>query len=343
MIKEAINFLVSGKSLTMEQAVEVMEEMTGGEVTPAQFGAFVTALRVKGETVDEIAGFASVMRDKAVRVNVDGQAIDIVGTGGDNSGSFNISTAAAFVAAGAGIKVAKHNNRAMTSHCGSADVLEILGVKIDLDNSQVESCLDKVGIGFMFAPGFHPATKFAGAPRREIGIRTIFNVLGPLTNPAHVEYQVVGVPDEDLGEKLIQVLQRLGLKHALAVNGLNGMDEISISGKSKIWELYNGEITSYFIIPDDFGLTIAEAEEVKGGSPQENAEMLLSVLEGTAGPRRDVVLMNAAAAMVVGGKTGQPAGLSALKDGLEIAADAIDGGRAANKLKALVELSRSFG
>jgi anthranilate phosphoribosyltransferase len=343
MIKEAINSLVAGQSLTMEQAAEVMEEMTNGEVTPAQFGSFVTALRLKGETVDEIAGFASVMRSKANKVNVNGKAIDIVGTGGDNSGSFNISTAAAFVAAGAGIKVAKHNNRAMTSHCGSADVLEVLGVKIDLDTAQVESCLEKVGIGFMFAPGFHPATMFAGAPRREIGIRTIFNILGPLTNPAHVEFQVVGVPDEDLGEKLIRVLQRLDLKHALVVNGLNGMDEISISSKSRIWELYDDEITSYFIHPDDFNLDIADEKEMKGGSPQENAGILLSILKGAKGPRRDVVLMNAAAAMVVGGKTEQPAGLSALKEGVEIAAVAIDSGRAIDKLNTLVELSRNFG
>jgi anthranilate phosphoribosyltransferase len=343
MIKEAINFLVMGQSLTMEQAAEVMEEMTNGEVTPAQFGSFVTALRIKGETVDEIAGFASVMRNKAVRVNVTGRAIDIVGTGGDNSGSFNISTAAAFVAAGAGIKVAKHNNRAMTSHCGSADVLEVLGVKTDLDNTQVESCLEKAGIGFMFAPGFHPATKFAGAPRREIGIRTIFNVLGPLTNPAHVEYQVVGVPDEGLGEKLIRVLQRLNLKHALVVNGLNGMDEISISAKSRIWELYDGAITSYFIHPDDFGLTLAEEHEVKGGSPQDNAEMLLSILGGVGGPKRDVVLMNAAAGMVVGGKTKQPSGLPALREGVEIAVNVIDNGSAMDKLKTLVELSCHFG
>ena len=214
MIKEAISLLVSGQSLTMEQAAEVMEEMTTGQVTPAQFGAFVTAFRIKGETADEIAGLASVMRAKAIRVTTTEPVIDIVGTGGDNSKSFNISTAAAFVAAGAGIRVAKHNNRAMTSQCGSADVLEALGMKIELDASQVKDCLEKVGIGFMFAPLFHPAMKFAAAPRREIGIRTIFNILGPLTNPALAESQVLGVPSEELGEKLVQVLYRLGSKHA---------------------------------------------------------------------------------------------------------------------------------
>ena len=343
MIKEAISLLVAGQSLTMEQAAGVMEEMTTGQVTPAQFGAFVTALRIKGETADEIAGLASVMRAKAIRVTSAEPVIDIVGTGGDNSKSFNISTAAAFVAAGAGIRVAKHNNRAMTSQCGSADVLEALGMKIELDANQVQSCLEKVGIGFMFAPLFHPAMKFAAAPRREIGIRTIFNILGPLTNPARAESQVLGVPSEELGEKLAQVLYRLGSKHSLVVHGLDGMDEISIAGKSRVWELRDGEITDYYVSPEDFGLAVAGVETLVGGTPEENAAILRSVLEGEKGPRREAVVINAAAGIVVGKRTKHPSGLPALKEGVEIAQEAIDSGRARDKLEKLIKLSRSYG
>ena len=343
MIKEAISLLVSGQSLTMEQATEVMEEMTTGQVTPAQFGAFVTALRIKGETADEIAGLASVMRAKAIRVKTTEPVIDIVGTGGDNSGSFNISTAAAFVAASAGVRVAKHNNRAMTSQCGSADVLETLGVKIDLDASQVEDCLEKVGIGFMFAPLFHPAMKFAAAPRREIGVRTIFNILGPLTNPARAESQVLGVPTEELGEKLTQVLYRLGSKHSLVVHGLNGMDEISVAGESKVWELWDGEITDYLVSPENFGLARAGVETLKGGTPQENALILRSVFEGAKGPRRDAVVMNAAAGIAVGHRTKHPSGFPALKEGVDIAKEAIDSGQALDKLERLIKLSQSYG
>ena len=343
MIKEAISLLIEGKSLTMEQAVEVMEEMTSGEVTPAQFGAFVTALRVKGETADEIAGLASVMRAKSIRVTSAGPVIDIVGTGGDNSKSFNISTAAAFVAAGAGIRVAKHNNRAMTSHCGSADVLEALGIKIELDASQVQDCLEKIGIGFMFAPLFHPAMKFAAAPRREIGIRTIFNILGPLTNPALVESQVLGVPGEELGEKMAQVLHRLGSRHALVVYGLDGMDEISVADRSRVWELQNAKITTYDILPEELGMTAAGTQALLGGTPEENAQILRSVLEGEEGPRREAVIINAAAGIVVGKKTKHPSGLPALKEGVEIAREAIDSGRAQDKLDKLIKLSQSYG
>jgi len=343
MIKEAITLLIDGQSLTMEQAAEVMEELTTGQVTPAQFGAFVTALRMKGETADEIAGLASVMRAKSVRVETTEPVIDIVGTGGDNSRSFNISTAAALVAAGAGIKVAKHNNRAMTSQCGSADVLEALGMKIELDANQVKDCLEKVGIGFMFAPLFHPSMKFAATPRREIGICTIFNILGPLTNPALAESQVLGVPSEELGEKMAQVLYRLGSKHALVVHGLNGMDEISVDGKSRVWELEDDEITDYQVAPEDFGFTMAGVETLLGGTPQENAMMLRSVLEGEKGPRRDAVIMNAAAGVVVGQRTKHSSGLPALKEGAEIAREAIDSGQARDKLERLIKLSQSFG
>jgi anthranilate phosphoribosyltransferase len=343
MIKEAISLLIDGKSLTMEQAAEVMEEITTGQVTPAQFGAFVTSLRMKGETADEIAGLARVMRDKSVRVKIPEPVIDIVGTGGDNYRSFNISTAAAFVAAGTGIKVAKHNNRAITSQCGSADVLEALGAKIELDAGQVKDCLEKVGIGFMFAPIFHPSMKFAATPRREIGIRTVFNILGPLTNPALAKSQVLGVHSKELGEKLVQVLQRLGSKHAIVVYSLNGMDEISVAGKSQVWELSNSKITDYHVTPQDFGLAPAGIETLVGGTPQENAVILRSVLEGEKGPKRDAVIMNAAAGIAVSHRTKNHSGLPALKEGAEIARETIDSGRALDKLEKLITLSQSYG
>jgi anthranilate phosphoribosyltransferase len=340
MIKEAIALLIEGQSLTFEQAAEVMEEITSGEVTPAQFGAFVTALRVKGESADEIAGLASVMRAKSVRVETSGPVIDIVGTGGDNSGSFNISTAAAFVAAGAGLKVAKHNNRAMTSQCGSADVLEALGMKIELDAAQVKDCIEKLGIGFMFAPLFHPSMKFAAAPRRELGIRTVFNILGPLTNPALAEAQVLGVASAELGDKMAKVLKRLGAKRALVVHGLNGLDEITVAGKSRVWELSDGEITEYDVSPRDFSIAEASVETLLGGTPEENARILRAVLEGERGPRRDAVVVNAAAGIALGSKT---KGLPALKEGTAIAIETIDSGKAMEKLEKLVDLSRSYG
>ena len=337
MIKEAIQTLVSGNSLTMEQAAGVMEEIMSGEATPAQFGAFVTALRLKGETVDEIAGLASIMRAKAIRVIVDVPTIDVVGTGGDNSNSFNISTAAAFVVAGAGLKVAKHNNRAMTSQCGSADVLEASGIKIDLGAEAVVKCLETVGIGFMFAPRFHPAMKYASAPRREIGIRTVFNILGPVTNPARAEFLVVGVPSGELGEKIALVLHRLGTKHALVVHGTDGMDEISIAGKSLVWEVNeNGVLPPYEVSPQYFGFKNASLAEIKGGTPEENAEMLRRILSGEKGPRRDVVVMNAAAALVAGNRA------SDLKQGAGIAEEAIDSGRALEKLDELVRISQGL-
>ncbi len=340
MIKEAIALLIDGKSLTMEQASEVMEEITTGQLTPTQFGAFVTALRIKGESADEIAGLASVMRAKSVRVKTNDSVIDIVGTGGDNSGSFNISTAAAFVAAGAGIKVAKHNNRAMTSQCGSADVLEALRMKIELDASQVQDCIEKVGIGFMFAPLFHPSMKFAAAPRRELGVRTVFNILGPLTNPALADSQVLGVPGPDLGEKMARVLQRLGSKRALVVHGLNGMDEITVSGKSRVWELSDGEITEYDISPKDFGIAEAGTETLAGGTSEENAKILRSVLEGEKGPKRDAAVMNAAAGIAL---SRSAKGVPALKEAAEIAIETIDSGKALEKLEKLITLSQSYG
>jgi anthranilate phosphoribosyltransferase len=337
MIKEAIDFLVSGKSLTFEQAAGVMEEIMSGEATPAQIGAFVTALRIKGETVDEIAGLASVMRDKAIPVTVNPPVVDTCGTGGDNCSSINISTAAAFVAAGAGLKVAKHGNRAMTSHCGSADVLEALGVKIDLGAEAVAQCLEKVGIGFMFAPVFHPAMKHAAAPRREIGIRTVFNVLGPLTNPARAEHQVIGVPNKELGAKIASALHRLGTKHSLVVHSLDGMDEISLSGPTLVWEVDEDKVSPpYEISPQYFGFKEVDPAEIKGGTPEENARTLQRILEGEKGPQRDVVVLNAAAVLVAANRAQD------LKEGVRLAEEAIDTGQAQEKLEGLTKLSQSL-
>jgi len=337
MIKEAIDSLVSDNSLTFEQAAGVMEEIMSGDATPAQIAAFITALRVKGETVDEIAGLASIMRAKAIPVMATPPVVDTCGTGGDNSSTFNISTAAAFVVAGAGLKVAKHGNRAMTSHCGSADVLEALGVKIDLGAEGVAKCLETVGIGFMFAPIFHPAMKYAAVPRREIGIRTVFNILGPLTNPARAESQVIGVPSQEIGNKIASVLHRLGTKHSLVVHGIDGVDEISISGRSLVWEAdKDGVSPPYEISPPDFGFKEASRAEISGGKPKENAEMLRCILSEEEGPRRDIVVLNAAAALLAANQAPD------LKQGTCLAQEAIDSGRALEKLDRLVELSQKL-
>jgi anthranilate phosphoribosyltransferase len=336
MIKEAITALVSGRSLTVEEAALVMEEIMNGEVTPAQFGAFVTALRLKGETVDEIVGLAKIMRAKAVPVAIDEPVVDTCGTGGDGLHTFNISTAAAFVAAGAGLKVAKHGNRAMSSQCGSADVLESLGIRIDLNAEQVQRCLREVGMGFMFAPLFHPAMKYAAAPRREIGIRTVFNILGPLISPAGAKAQVLGVADESLVEKLTLVLQGLGSHHALLVHGEDGLDEITITGKTQVCELKDGSITSYSITPEDLGLSRARLSDLRGGTASENAARLHSILAGTPGPQRDVVLMNSAAVLLVGDS------VETLQQGVALSEEIVDSGQALAKLEQLVEFGQSL-
>lgn len=337
MIREAISLIVSGRSLTTEEAAQVMEEIMAGEVTPAQFGAFVTALRLKGETVDEIVGLAKTMRAKAIAVTIAEPVVDTCGTGGDGLHTFNISTAAAFVAAGAGLKVAKHGNRAMSSQCGSADVLAALGVKIDLNAEQVRRCLEEVGMGFMFAPVFHPAMKYAAAPRREIGIRTVFNIIGPLTNPAGAKAQVLGVADGSLLEKLASVLQSLGCNHALVVHGEDGLDEITITGKTRVCELKNGRIESYTISPGDFGLSQASLEDLKGGNADENAALLQRIMAGDSGPQRDVVLMNAAAVLLSGERVGT------LQEGISLAEEVIDSSQALTKLEQLIEFSQSLG
>jgi anthranilate phosphoribosyltransferase len=337
VIKEAIENVVNGRSLTFEQAASVMEEIMIGETTPAQFAAFATALRIKGETVDEIAALASVMQAKATPVQVTSPVVDTCGTGGDGCCSFNISTTAAFIVAGAGLKVAKHGNRAMSSHCGSADVLEALGVKIELGAEAVAQCVETVGIGFMFAPNFHPAMKYAAAPRREIGIRTVFNILGPLTNPAKAKFQVIGVPSKELGEKIASVLHRLGTEHSLVVHGTDGMDEISISGKSLVWDISQHRVSPpYEVSPDDLGFMKASTTQIKGGTARQNAKILRGILSGEVGARRNIVIMNAAAALVAGNQA------SDLKEGICIAEKTIDSGKALAKLNELIKISRSL-
>ena len=337
-IREAIAKLVDGKSLAEDEAAAVMEEIMTGEATPAQLAAFVVALRLKGETVDEIAGMARVMRAKALRVPYEGPSLlDTCGTGGDGSGSFDVSTAAAFVAAGAGAVVAKHGNRAMTSQCGSADVLEALGAKIDLAPEQVACCLRQAGVGFMFAPAFHPAMRFAAGPRREIGVRTVFNVLGPLTNPAGAQAQVLGVASAPLVATMAKVLERLGCRHALVVHGEDGLDEMTLTGPTLVHELKDCAVRSYRVAPEDVGLAPADGLAVKGGSPAENAAALVTVLAGQRGHLRDIVLLNSAAALVAADIAGS------LGEGVSLAAAAIDGGAAARALERFVEVSNSFG
>lgn len=336
MIREAIEAAVEGRSLTVEEAAQAMEEIMTGEATPAQFGAFVTALRIKGETVDEITGMAQVMREKSLHVNVEGALVDTCGTGGDASGTFNISTTAAFVVAGAGVKVAKHGNRAMSGACGSADVLESIGVKIDLGPEGVERCLLETNFGFMFAQTFHPSMRFAAGPRREIGIRTVFNILGPLSNPAGAQSQVIGVADPAVADKMAQVLAKLGSTHALVVHGGDGLDEISLSGPTQVWEMQGGVVTEKSISPADVGLSSSPTSAIQAGGVEESARILREVLAGKTGPARDIVLINAAAALLAADK------VSSLADGVRVAAEAIDSGNAQASMESFVKLSQSL-
>ena len=334
-IKDAIAKLVERADLTDAEAAACMEELMTGAATPAQFGAYVTALRMKGETVDEIAGMARVMREKSHRINIEGPLLDTCGTGGDASGSFNVSTCAAFVAAGAGARVAKHGNRAMTSKCGSADVLEALGAKIDLAPEQVQACIERAGIGFMFAQGFHPAMKHVGPSRREIGIRTVFNLLGPLTNPAGATVQVIGVASQSLVETIAAVLARLGSERALVVHGDDGFDEVSISGPTTVGELAGGAVRTYRIAPEDVDLPCHDIAYLRGGTPEQNATELRLVLDGTPGPLRDFTLINAAAALFAYGIAVD------MRAGVALAAQSIDSGAARAKLNAFVEATNA--
>jgi anthranilate phosphoribosyltransferase len=334
MIKEAISKVIQNQNLTQDEMVTVMNEIMSGAATPAQIASFITALRIKGETVDEITGGALVMRQKATKINVSGEVVDTCGTGGDGLHTFNISTISAFVVAGCGIKVAKHGNKSVSSKCGSADLLANLGVNIDVPPQIIEKCIEEVGIGFLFAPKLHLAMKYAIGPRREIGIRTIFNILGPLTNPAGATRQLLGVYDENLTEILANVLKKLGSKRVFIVHGEEGLDEVSICGRTKISELKeDGEISTYWISPEDFGLKRATLDEIKGGEPNKNLQMALDVLNGKDGPRRDAILLNSAFGIMAGGKA------ETVKEGIELAKNSIDSGTALEKLEKLKKIT----
>ncbi len=348
MIKKAIAKIVEHENLTEGEMIEVMNQIMSGECTPAQIGAFITALRMKGETVEEITGAARVMRERAtpVRVgkgvldidrddiNIDRETIlDVVGTGGDGTNTFNVSTTVAFVVSACGVKVAKHGNRSVSSACGSADVLESLGINLDVTPETVEFCIDQIGIGFLFAPALHGAMKHAIGPRREIGIRTIFNILGPLTNPAGADCQVMGVYRADLVEKLAGVLHKLGCRHGFVVHGLDGMDEMTLTGETVVAEVTPAGVTMGSITPEQHGLTRCTMAELKGGNAADNALIVKAVLAGELGPRRDIVLLNAAYALVAAGKAGSPA------EGMVTAAEAIDSGRALQQVEKLAALT----
>ena len=338
MVKEGIQKLIDGTDLTYEESQEIMKEIMSGKATNAQIAAFLTALRMKGETVNEITAFTEVMKEYCRRINpsVNGRLVDTCGTGGDKIKTFNISTTAAFVVAGAGVAIAKHGNRSVTSKSGSADVLERLGLNLNLEPEAVKNAIEKVGIGFMFAPAFHPAMKYAIGPRRELGIRTIFNVLGPLTNPADANAQLLGVYDRKLTEPLAHALKKLGCEEAMVVHGLDGLDEISTIGKTAISWLREGEVTTVETIPKDFGVKLARPEDVKGTTPEKSAEITFKILNGCCDindPKREIVLVNGVAGIVVGGKAED------FSYGMELARESIDSGAAYKKLKTLIKSS----
>jgi len=334
-LKSIIGKVATGASLSREEAASAFDSMMSGEATPSQMGGLLMALRVRGETVDEITGAVSAMRAKMLRVDAPSDAIDIVGTGGDGSGSVNVSTCAAFIVSGAGIPVAKHGNRALSSRSGAADVLTALGVKIDLKPDHVGRCVKEAGIGFMFAPAHHPSMKNVGPTRVELATRTIFNLLGPLTNPAGVRRQMVGVFSRQWVQPLAQVLKNLGSDAAWVVHGSDGLDEITLTGPTFVTALENGQVRSFEISPDDAGLPHAHGESLRGGDADANAVALRSVLDGKPSPFRDVALFNAAAALVVAGK------VKNLKEGVALGAQSLDSGAAATRLKQLIAVSNS--
>ncbi|MBI5641993.1 MAG: anthranilate phosphoribosyltransferase [Deltaproteobacteria bacterium] len=329
MIKDAISKIVKGTDLSEAEMIEVMNEVMTGGASPAQIGSFITALRMKGETVPEITGAARVMREKATKVYASPGVIDTCGTGGDESMTFNISTAAAIVSAGAGLTVAKHGNRSVSSRSGSADVLRSLGVNIEAEVSRVEECIKDAGIGFLFAPMLHGAMKYAAPVRREIGIRSIFNILGPLTNPAGARRQIIGVYDPALTDLLAKVLFNLGSVHAFIVRGEDGLDEITLTGPTRVTELKDGSIKTYHIKPEDFGFKSCPSGDLKGGDPEVNAAIIMDVLNGKQGPARDVVLLNSAAAITAGGVS------KTLEEGIAVARGSIDSGAALERLQKL--------
>jgi anthranilate phosphoribosyltransferase len=346
IITEALRALVDRRDLTRIEAAAAMEAIMTGAATDAQIGAFLAALRMKGETVEELIGFAQVMREKVVRIRARGDQvagltgtdremlIDTCGTGGDATGTFNVSTATAFVVAGAGLRVAKHGNRSVSSMCGSADVVETLGINLELAPDKVTRCIEEAGIGFLYAPLLHTAMKHVMPARREMGVRTVFNMLGPLTNPAGANAQVIGVYAEALTEPLARVLAELGTVRAFVVHGADGLDEISTTGESRVSEVREGVVRTYTVRPEDFGVPRATIADLRGGDREENARIIRAILDGEPGPKRDMVLVNAAAALVAGGRARD------FKEGVALAAQSIDSGAARGKLEALIALSR---
>lgn len=336
MIKEAIVKIVNKEDLSYEEAYTVMNEIMSGETTPTQNAAFLAALSTKSaraETTDEIAGCAAAMRDHAIKVETDMDLFEIVGTGGDNAGSFNISTTAALVAAAGGVKVAKHGNRAASSKCGTADCLEALGVNIEQSPDLCRKLLKEVGMCFFFAQKYHTSMKYVGAIRKELGVRTVFNILGPLTNPGSPSMQLLGVYDEYLVEPLAQVLVSLGVKRGMVVYGMDKLDEISMSAPTKVCEIHDGWMKSYVIKPEDFGFERCTRDDLKGGAPDENAAITRAILNGEKGHKRNAVLMNAGASLYIGGKA------DSMKNGIKLAAELIDSGKAAAVLDKFIEVS----
>ncbi len=347
-IVDAIRRVIEGQHLSRSEAESVMNEIMTGNATDAQIAAFLTALRMKCETVEELIGFAKVIREKAspvrphriVATSFSGtdreMLVDTCGTGGDATGTFNISTATAFVVAGAGIRVAKHGNRSVSSICGSADVVEALGIRIDLPAEAVARCIDEIGIGFLYAPLLHEAMRYVVLARREMKIRTVFNLLGPICNPAQATAQVLGVYNEDLTEIMAQVLCELGTEKAFVVHGSDGLDEITISGESKISEVRDGDVRTYYVTPEDFGISRAPISEIQGGDARQNAEIIRDILSNRGDTRGDVVLLNAAAGLVVGGKA------AGLREGIELARESIRSGNALSCLNRLIELTQKL-
>lgn len=335
-LKPYLMKVVEGKNLTEKEAREAMDQIMSDEATDSQIAAFITALRMKGETIEEITGFAKVMREKATPISMSPAAVDIVGTGGDLAGSFNISTTSAFVAAGAGLRVAKHGNRSVSSKSGAADVLEALGVKIILTPEQAAECMEKCGMTFLFAQCYHGSMRFAAGPRKETGLRTVFNILGPLANPAHAEGMLLGVYSETLLEPLAKVLMNLGVKSAMLVHGNDGLDEISISDKTAVCEIRDEKIIRFELNPADYGFGAAVKSDIVGGNAQENAAITLDILNGKKGPKRDIVVLNAGCALYVGGKA------ETIQRGVSLAEYSIDSGAAIQKLNEIKELTNCF-
>lgn len=337
MIQKEIESVIQGNHLTEEEMINCMTKIMSGNVTEAQIASFLTALKLKGESIPEIVGGAKVMREKAEVVELQNYyTVDTCGTGGDKLGTFNISTAVAIIAAAADIPIVKHGNRSVSSKCGSADVLEALGIKIDLTPEQVESCVKTINIGFFFAPSFHKAMRFVGKTRKELGFRTIFNILGPLANPANAKAQVLGVFDKALTEPMAEVLKNLGVERALVVHGYDGLDELSTTTETKVTELKDGVIHTYTIHPEDFGFEIATIDDIKGGTAEDNAQIIKELFNGQKGYKRDILLLNAAAALYVGKK------VENLQDGIELAKELIDSGKAKAKLEEFVEVTNGF-